>query len=85
MRPCEYCGDMLHNGECPRVSAREYFPDGSTRRVEFHDEKERHVPLGTQWIMTEGGWRSLPAAADEMPPLCTPLCLVVEAAKRRGY
>lgn len=67
MTPCCYCGShILHTGECPRVSAREYFPNGTLRRVEFHAESDRYVPIGTTRVMTETGWRDVPAA---LPPV----------------
>lgn len=31
---CPYCG-AIHSALCPRISAIEYFRDGTTRRVEF--------------------------------------------------
>lgn len=58
LSPCSYCA-LLHHGECPRVSAREHFPDGTLRRVEFHSERDRYVPLGTTRVMTETGWVGL--------------------------
>lgn len=37
-RPCGYCGNHIqHIGVCPRVKAIEYHPNGSVKRVEFHD------------------------------------------------
>lgn len=33
---CPYCGNTLHVGKCPMVSAFEYHPDGKLKRVEFH-------------------------------------------------
>lgn len=33
---CRWCG-MHHAGACLRVRALEYHPDGSLRRVEFHE------------------------------------------------
>lgn len=32
---CRYCGS-LHVGMCPKVSAIDYYEDGSIKRVEFH-------------------------------------------------
>lgn len=38
---CPYCSGpsrfVYHVGTCPRVKAIEYHPDGSVKRVEFHD------------------------------------------------
>lgn len=31
---CQYCGG-LHTTKCPLVAAIEFYPDGSTKRVEF--------------------------------------------------
>lgn len=46
---CPYCSgggvQTIHHGQCPKVKAFEYFPDGSVKRVEFHGEPE-------QWIDT---------------------------------
>jgi len=35
---CPHCG-FGHTGVCPRVKAIEYNPDGTVRRVEFHQPK----------------------------------------------
>jgi hypothetical protein len=35
LHACRYCG-VHHPGECPRVKAIDYYPDGTTKRVEFH-------------------------------------------------
>ena len=40
---CPWCSNpsmgaySSHSGACPNVKAIEYFPDGSTKRVEFRD------------------------------------------------
>ena len=34
---CRWCG-AIHQGECPRVKAKEFHPDGSLKRVEFFGE-----------------------------------------------
>ena len=34
---CRYCG-AIHGGvQCSRISAIEYFPDGTVKRIEFHN------------------------------------------------
>lgn len=34
---CPHCGGMHFNGStCPRISAIEYWPDGTIKRVEYH-------------------------------------------------
>ena len=36
---CGHCG-MIHQGQCPRIKAIEYYPDGiSIKRVEYHESK----------------------------------------------
>ncbi len=35
-QPCQHCG-MTHATTCPKIKAIEYYPDGSTKRLEFHD------------------------------------------------
>lgn len=35
-KACPYCGS-IHTSRCPQVKAFEYHPDGSLKRVEFHD------------------------------------------------
>ena len=53
---CLYCSSesqqISHGGKCPKVKAIEYHPDGSVKRVEFHDfgefsfgEVSRPTPL----------------------------------------
>lgn len=39
---CPYCSGW-HSGECHRVKAKEYYPDGSIKRIEFH-ERELQAP-----------------------------------------
>lgn len=34
---CAYCG-MMHIGVCIRVKSIEYFPDGTTKKVEFNTD-----------------------------------------------
>lgn len=33
---CQYCG-MSHSITCPRIKAMEYHPDGTIKRIEFHE------------------------------------------------
>ena len=33
---CLHCG-MWHTGPCPRIKSIEYFPNGTVKRVEYHD------------------------------------------------
>lgn len=36
---CGHCG-MIHQGQCPRIKAIEYYPDGiSVKRVEYHESR----------------------------------------------
>jgi hypothetical protein len=34
--PCPIC-NIVHAGQCPRVKAKEYFPDGTLKRIEFFE------------------------------------------------
>lgn len=36
---CPWCG-RSHPGECPRVKAEEFYPDGNLKRIEFFDARE---------------------------------------------
>ena len=40
---CPYCSNsgakIYHGGTCPRVKFVEYYPDGSVKKVEFHDTR----------------------------------------------
>ena len=47
---CPYCGN-IHDGVCPKVKAIEYHPNGTVKRVEFHDWK-------TDWTWPEMPWDS---------------------------
>ncbi len=38
LRPCQWCGSW-HSGKCPLVKAIDYYPDGTVKRVEFHDTR----------------------------------------------
>lgn len=33
---CSHCG-MIHATTCPKIKAIEYYPDGTTKRIEFYD------------------------------------------------
>jgi len=32
---CQHCGNY-HTGQCPRIKAIEYYPNGRVKRVELH-------------------------------------------------
>lgn len=32
---CEHCG-MIHEGQCPRIKAIDYYEDGCVKRIEYH-------------------------------------------------
>lgn len=34
--PCTHCGHY-HFGPCPRIKAVEYWPNGTVKKVEYHD------------------------------------------------
>lgn len=33
---CGHCG-AWHQGQCPRIKSIEYWPDGTIKKVEYHD------------------------------------------------
>ncbi len=41
---CPYCSSpgqwTIHPGVCPKIRAKEYYPNGTLKRVEFHGEAE---------------------------------------------
>lgn len=52
---CPHCGNW-HTGVCPRVKSVEYNPDGTVRRVEYHDPA---TPQTGSWF-TPCPWWPLP-------------------------
>lgn len=34
---CPHCGGIHQDRTCPRIKAVEYHPDGSIKRIEFHE------------------------------------------------
>lgn len=44
-KKCHHCGD-IHDGQCPRVKAIEYYECGSIKRIEYHDAPETPMPSG---------------------------------------
>lgn len=44
MSACPYCG-LIHNMTCPKIKAIEYYPDGTTKRVEFHGPVATALPV----------------------------------------
>lgn len=49
---CPYCGGLPHTGKCPLVSAIEYHPDGTVKRVEFHAPAVNPATFGQLVIHT---------------------------------
>jgi hypothetical protein len=47
---CPYCSTpwtfVYHEGLCPKIKAKEFYPDGSLKRVEFHDGRMAGLHLG---------------------------------------
>jgi hypothetical protein len=45
MTECKHCG-MLHQGTCPRISAIDYYPNGSIKRIEYFENKPlENIPI----------------------------------------
>jgi hypothetical protein len=53
MSSCPYCG-LIHNTTCPKIKAIEYYPDGSTKRVEFHSPVPTEFPVFPNIAATGG-------------------------------
>ncbi len=34
---CIHCGYHPHQGNCPRIKAIDYYPDGTIKHVEYHE------------------------------------------------
>lgn len=54
---CQYCG-MTHTATCPKIRAIEYYPDGTIKRVEFHNPVPNVLstfPLNPNVSTTTGG------------------------------
>lgn len=37
---CIHCGAGSHDGQCPKIKSVEYHPDGSIKKVEYHQKIE---------------------------------------------
>lgn len=61
-RKCQWCGSD-HMGQCPKVSAVEYFPNGTIKRVEFHHGAQRAFGDFTQPTSNQG-WGSISSTAS---------------------
>ena len=48
LRPCGHCG-WQHSHVCPRIKAIEYYQDGTTKRVEYHQPVTPVVSIPTQF------------------------------------
>ena len=51
---CRWCSNpphsyIVHYGPCPRVKAIEYYPNGTLKHVEFHEEQETTVDVYIDW------------------------------------
>ena len=53
---CEHCGGTTpHVGQCPRVSAIEYHPNGQIKRVEYHQTQQPVMAVGQVVHNLSGG------------------------------
>lgn len=53
---CPHCGNA-HSGQCPRVKAIEYYPDGKIKRVEYKEDAP--VPYA-DWTYRPYPWYPYP-------------------------
>jgi hypothetical protein len=53
-QPCPYCSSQyqwtFHGGQCPKIKAIEYFPNGQIKRVEFRDDTDLYPPLYQPYV-----------------------------------
>jgi len=54
---CPYCSDnnntVYHSGQCPRIKAIEYYPDGSIKRIEFVTQSNQHGNVNRADFVTQ--------------------------------
>lgn len=65
---CQYCG-LIHETKCSLISAIEYHPDGTVKRVEFHAPQPLPIPglpmdAGDHWD-TRPPWLRGPMAVSQ--------------------
>lgn len=70
LQPCYHCG-MHHPGVCPRIKRIDYYPDGSIKSVEYHEERPAPAvvsPLPSDGDMILDGCRSIwnPGEIEDM-------------------
>lgn len=46
-RYCEHCG-LYHAGRCSKIKAIEYYPNGTIKRVEYHDHSYYEMTPNTE-------------------------------------
>lgn len=58
---CPHCAGFHPQSKCPTIKAIEYYPDGTTKRIEFYSPSDylAQHPLGSQ--VSYSGGRGTPA------------------------
>ena len=64
---CPRCGGTHRLEQCPQVKSIEYYPDGSVRRVEFHESPRPSEP-SAPWWGDNSSW--VVAARGKVCPKC---------------
>ena len=52
---CEHCG-YGHVGTCPKVKAIEYHPNGTVKRIEFHEQRAIEVQSWPPVVGNDLNW-----------------------------
>lgn len=59
---CGHCG-VWHQGQCTRIKAIEYYPDGKIKRIEYYQYINLPTPI-------HPAPKQQPWINDEIPPYC---------------
>jgi len=54
---------VIHSGQCPKIKAIEYYPDGSKKRIEFFDPND-YMPK-----YDKGWWQTPVITCEPSPPI----------------
>jgi hypothetical protein len=64
-KACGHCGGY-HNGACPRIKSVEYHPNGTVRRIEYHDTRgSAALPTPSPGVPAATGQEQEAGASDE--------------------
>lgn len=55
LQQCGHCG-AIHSGVCPRIKSIEYHPDGTMKRVEYHNPNPPAPPSQPVHLSADDLW-----------------------------